>query len=141
MADTARTEIYDVDINKFYETITDYETYPEFVDGVSEIEVLEKDDNGARIKYHINIIKEFTYILKMTHTAPNKVSWEFESGDLFKSNFGSWELVDLGDGQIEVTYALDVNFKMMVPKMITNKLVKNNLPTMMQSVFERAKRK
>jgi ribosome-associated toxin RatA of RatAB toxin-antitoxin module len=139
MAKVSRTEVYDVGVDDFYKVIVDYDSYPEFVDGVNEVEVLEQDESGARVKYSLNLIKKFSYILKLEHSVPNKVSWALESGDLFKKNIGSWDLKDLGDGKLEVIYSVDLEFKGFAPKAIVNKLVNHNLPAMMNSYFERAK--
>jgi len=128
MAAAERTEVYDIEINKFYSVITDYNSYPEFVEGVSEINIIEQDDNGARVEYSLNMIKKFKYIIKLEHEKPNKVSWNLESGDLFKLNNGHWHLEDMGDGSTKVTYSLEVNFKGFAPKMVVDKLVANNLP-------------
>ena len=35
MAKAERTEVFNIDINKFYSIIEDYSSYPDFVDGVS----------------------------------------------------------------------------------------------------------
>jgi ribosome-associated toxin RatA of RatAB toxin-antitoxin module len=139
MASVSRTETFDVEIERLYNVIEDYESYPDFVDGVSTINILEKDENGARVEYGLNMIKKFKYILKLTHDRPNGLSWEFESGDLFKKNNGSWALKDLGNGQTEVTYSLDVDVKGFVPKSIISKLTDSSLPAMMKSYHERAK--
>jgi coenzyme Q-binding protein COQ10 len=139
MALANRTEIYDIDINKLYDVILDYAKYPEFVDGVDSIEVLESSESGALVKYSINLIKQFTYTLKLTHEKPNKVSWVLESGDIFKSNVGGWDLKDLGDGKTEVTYSLEIGLKIFAPKMIVNKLTSSNLPSMMKAFIDRAK--
>ena len=135
----SRTEVFEVDINKFYDVLMDYESYPEFVDGVNEIEVLERSETGAKVRYSLNVVKTFTYTLNLVHERPNKVTWSFESGDIFKVNNGSWTLKDLGDGKTEVKYDLELEFKLMVPKMILNKLVAKNLPAMMKQYFNRAK--
>ncbi len=139
MANATRTEIFNVDVNTIYDIIVDYASYPDFVDGVSAIEILEQDDSSARVKYSLNLIKKFSYILELKQEKPNSVSWTFESGDIFKSNTGSWSLKDLGDGTTEVTYNLDVDIKGFVPKAIVNKLTTSSLPTMMSSYHERAK--
>jgi ribosome-associated toxin RatA of RatAB toxin-antitoxin module len=139
MASVSRTETFDVEIEKLYNVIEDYESYPDFVDGVSTINVLEKDENGARVEYGLNLIKKFKYVLKLTHNRPNGLSWEFESGDLFKKNNGSWDLKDLGNGQTEVTYSLDVDVKGFVPKSIISKLTDSSLPTMMKAYQDRAR--
>jgi ribosome-associated toxin RatA of RatAB toxin-antitoxin module len=139
MASTSRTEIFNVGIESIYNVIVDYASYPDFVDGVSAIEVLEQDETSARVKYSLNLIKKFSYILNLKQEHPNRVSWTFESGDIFKMNTGSWELKDLGDGTTEVTYNLEVDIKGFVPKAIVNKLTTSSLPTMMSSYQERAK--
>ncbi len=138
MASVSRTETFDVEIEKIYNVIVDYNSYPDFVDGVSSINVLEQTESGARVEYGLNLIKKFKYILSLSHQKPTSVSWEFESGDLFKKNNGSWELVDLGNGQTEVTYSLDVDVKGFVPKSIISKLTDSSLPAMMKSYRERA---
>ena len=141
MAKAQRSEVFDIDIQKFYNVIIDYKSYPDFVLGVNAIEVLEQDDNGARVKYSIDMIKKLNYTLKLTHKAPNSVSWTFESGDLFKLNQGGWELKDLGGGRTEVTYSIELDIKGFIPGsgMIVNKLTETSLPSMMKSYFERAK--
>lgn len=141
MAKATQTAIYPINIEKFYEAIIDYKEYPNFVTGVSSIEVLEQDDQGARVQYFINLIKEFSYIVKLDHIKPTKVSWTLESGDLFKSIEGSWELKELAPEKTEVTYTVAVDFKMFAPKMVVNKLVSKNLPEVMESMFEQAKKK
>lgn len=141
MAKASRTEVFDVPIDNFYQVIIDYDSYPEFVDGVSSIDVIEQDDTSAKVEYGLNLIKTFNYTLNLEQTRPTEVSWSFDSGDLFKMNEGSWKLKDLGDGKTEVTYSLEISIKGFFPgsKMIIDKLTKSNLPTMMSACYERAK--
>jgi coenzyme Q-binding protein COQ10 len=138
MASIERTEIFDVEIDKIYNVILDYSKYTEFVAGVDKVEVLEQNDDSAKVKYSLNLIKTFNYVLKLKHEKPNRVSWTLESGDIFKTNAGSWDLKDLGDGTTEVTYKLDVDFKIFAPKMIINKVVSSNFPAMMKAYKKRA---
>lgn len=139
MAIAEKTEIFDIEPAKFYQAILNYNSYPEFVDGVSSIKVLSNDEKGAELEYSLNLIKKFSYKLKHTHKLNEEVSWSLISGDLFKSNKGSWKLKDLGNGKTEVTYSIEVDFKMFAPAMVVNKLVANNLPATMKSFYERAK--
>lgn len=141
MANATRTETFDVDINKLYDVIVDYARYPEFVDGVSTTKVLSQNETHAKVEYSVNMIKSFKYILATTQQRPNKISWVLDSGDLFKKNDGSWTLKDLGNGKTEVTYALEVDFKMFAPNAILTALTEKNLPVMMQSFLKRAKAK
>lgn len=141
MASASRTEVVDVDINKLYDVLVDYEKYPEFVDGVSGIKVLAKDEKTAKVEYNLNMIKSFKYIINLKQERPNRLSWSLDSGDLFKKNDGEWKLKDLGNGKTEVTYSLDLDFKMFAPSSILSALTEKNLPVMMNSFFKRAKAK
>jgi coenzyme Q-binding protein COQ10 len=138
MASASISETMNAPIEKVYQVLTDYEKNPEFMDGVTSAEVLSRDGNTATVKFNIDIIKKFTYTIKLTETAPTELSWVFVEGDLFKSNTGKWKLTDNGDGTTLVEYSLDVNFKMMVPGMISKKLVSSNLPNLMKNVNKRA---
>lgn len=140
MASASRTEVVDVDINKLYDVLIDYAKYPEFVDGVSEIKVLSKSDTAAKVEYGINMIKSFKYIINIKQERPTRISWTLDSGDLFKKNDGEWKLKDLGNGKTEVTYSLDLDFKMFAPSSILSALTSKNLPVMMESFFKRAKK-
>lgn len=139
MAGATREETFDISAAKFYAAVVDYEHYPKLLPEVDAIEVLDKSEKAARVRYKISIVKTFSYVLKMTQKRPEGISWELESGDLFKSNSGSWEIRSLGPEKCQVTYKLDVNFKVFAPSAITNKLVAVNLPRMMQAFYEHAK--
>jgi ribosome-associated toxin RatA of RatAB toxin-antitoxin module len=140
MAQASRTETVDIEINKLYEIIIDYGKYPSFVDGVKEIKVLSQNDSSAKVEYSLNIIKTFKYIVNLKQEKPTRVSWTLDSGDLFKKNNGEWKLKDLGNGKTEVTYSLDLDFKMFAPSGILSTLTEKNLPAMMQAFFKRAKK-
>lgn len=141
MANATRTEVVDVDINKLYDVIVDYAKYPDFVDGVSGIKVLSQTDSAAKVEYSLNIIKSFKYIINTKMEKPTLVKWSLDSGDLFKKNDGEWKLKDLGNGKTEVTYSLDIDFKLFAPSSVLSALTEKNLPVMMQSFFKRAKGK
>lgn len=140
MAKAVRTQVFDVDINKLYSVIIDYAKYPEFVDGVSKIKVLSQNETSAKVEYSLNFIKTFTYIINLTQVKPNKVSWTLDSGDIFKTNNGSWDLKDLGNGKTEVTYSLEIDTKIFAPKAILDNLSEKSLPVMMESFLKRAKK-
>lgn len=139
MASASRTEVVDIEINKLYEVLADYAKYPEFVDGVKEIKVISKSETAAQVEYSISMIKNFKYIINIKQERPTHISWQLDSGDLFKKNDGEWKLKDLGKGKTEVTYSLDLDFKMFAPSSILNALTSKNLPAMMDSFFKRAK--
>ena len=141
MAQATRTEVVDIEINKLYSTLIDYAKYPEFVDGVNAIKVMAQNETTAKVEYSLNVIKTFKYIINLKQEKPTKISWTLDSGDLFKKNNGEWKLKDLGNGKTEVTYSLELDFKLFAPSSILSALTEKNLPAMMQAFFKRAKGK
>ena len=139
MAEASREEIFDISAEKFYESLLDYENYAEILPEVDSIDVLECSEEGAKVQYNLNIVKKFSYTLKMTHDRPKSLVWDLDSGSLFKKNSGRWGIEDLGDDRCKVTYSLDVGLKVFAPKAITKKLVSVGLPRMMNAFFEHAK--
>ena len=137
MPQATRKEVWNAPIEKVFAVLTDYESYPEFVDGCSSVSVISQDESGAEVEFGLNLIKKFKYILKLTHVAPTTVSWTFDSGDIFKKNEGAWELKDLGDGTTEVNYGLEVAIKGFAPKSLVSSLTQKNLPAMLKSYEKR----
>jgi coenzyme Q-binding protein COQ10 len=141
MAHANRVLIFEAPIENVFKAITNYPSYPEFVDGVSEVKVISEDENGALVEFTLNMIKKFTYRLQMKHTKPTEVSWTLDSGDIFGVNEGYWKFKDLGDGRTEVEYdlELEIKIKMFGIGMIADKLTKVNLPAMLESYHKRAR--
>lgn len=141
-AKATKETVFNAPIDKVWGVVSNYESYPEFVDGVNGINVLDRSNGGARVEYAINMIKKLKYILKMEEQAPNKLTWSFESGDIFKVNSGSWELKDLGNGTTGVVYNVEIEVKGFFPGagMIVKTLTEVNLPNMLKAYEDRAKK-
>lgn len=139
MASVQKIETYDVPIEKFYEVIVDYESYPEFVDGMENVRIIKDTAKAFEVEYELNLIKTFRYVLTHKHKKNKEVSWKLKEGDLFKKSEGSWKLKKIDDSTTEVTYSLDVEMKLFAPKMIVKKLVNVQVPNTMQAYYERAK--
>lgn len=140
MASASKTMTMKASADKIFKVLKDYEAYPEFMDGVTSVKILEQEGNHTRAQYSLNMIKKFSYILNLEHEENKSVSWKFVEGDIFSLNSGSWVLSDNGDGSTDVTYSLDVEvkIKMMGAGMITKKLTEVQLPAMMKAVESRA---
>lgn len=138
MAGAKETFVMEADLDSVWEAITDYESYPEFVDGCESAEVLESSKGRKLVEYKINKLKKISYTLEHKETPKKKMTWTMTEGEFFKSNDGSWTLKDLGDGQVEVTYEVEVGMPALVPKAIVRGLVSSGLPDMFDSFEERA---
>ncbi len=120
-----------------FDVITDYESYPEFISDLKEVDVKNRKGSTCEITYHIHVIKEITYSLKMTEKSPKRVEWSFIEGDFMKDNKGFWELEEIKKGVTKATYNIDVKFGLLVPGAVTKVLVGKNLPSMLKSFKKR----
>jgi coenzyme Q-binding protein COQ10 len=140
MAKAERTEVFDVPAAKMYQAIVDYQAYPQFVDGMKSVEVVNQSGESATVKFNLNLIKEVTYTLKLTGDKDKTVSWSLVSGDMMKVNNGKWTLKDLGGNKTEVTYSLEVELKGFFPGLglVEKTMVSTNLPMNMKAFAKRA---
>lgn len=140
MARAERTEVFDVPVDKFFKAVVDYKSYPEFVDGMRSVEVVNEASDGVHVKFNMSLIKDISYTIKLTNKPNAEVSWSLVSGDMMKVNNGKWVLKDLGGNKTEVTYSLEVELKGFLPGlgMIEKTLVTTNLPLNMKAFAKRA---
>ncbi|HWU42754.1 MAG TPA: SRPBCC family protein [Bdellovibrio sp.] len=138
MAKASTTEVFNCTQEQFFKIIADYEKYHEFLSEVKGCKVLKTEGNRKLVEYSVAVVKSFKYTLWMTENSPQSISWEFASGDLFKTSIGSWKLENEA-GKTRATYTVEATFNMFVPGPIANALVSVNLPNMMSSYHKRVK--
>lgn len=138
MAKASTTEVFNCTPEQFYKIIADYEHYPQFLSEVKQCKVLKTEGNRKLVEYSVAVIKSFKYSLWMSETPSTGITWEFASGDVFKTSVGSWKL-EAEAGKTRATYAVDATFSMFVPGPIANALVSVNLPNMMSAYHKRVK--
>jgi ribosome-associated toxin RatA of RatAB toxin-antitoxin module len=107
---------------------------------VKECKVVETKGNKKLVEFKVSVIKTFSYRMWMTEEAPTRISWTLDSGDLFKTSSGSWDLSAMGD-KTQAKYAVDATFKVFVPGPVAKALVNVNLPNMMKAYQNRVKAK
>jgi ribosome-associated toxin RatA of RatAB toxin-antitoxin module len=140
MAQAEFHEVLNVDKDKLYAVVTRYEDYPKFVEGCTQVEVQRKGPGHARVTYHVSMMKDIVYTLDLREDpTTGVVEWSLAESDTFKKNSGRWELKAAGPGKTDVKYAVEVDFKIMVPGFILNRLVKGSLPSMVAGFEKRAK--
>lgn len=138
MADARTTELFNCSAQEFYNIVADYEKYPEFLSEVKGCKVIKSEGNRKLVEYTVNVIKDFKYRLWMTEDAPKKISWIFDSGDLFKISNGYWEVTEEA-GRARAVYYVEAKFNLFVPGPIAKALVNVNLPNMVSSYHKRVK--
>lgn len=132
MAKLETDHTFNGSIKKVFSGMTKYEKYPDYLPGVTGIDVLppKKEGSTCQIRYQLKIIKEFYYILNMFQDSPKKIWWDMEESNIMKTNNGSWEFNENGD-KTKAVYSLDIKFKGLVPRAVTDKVAEASLPAML----------
>ena len=141
MAELTTVEVFDGTTAQVFEGIRQYEKYPEYLPGVTGVDVLpaKKAGSTCQVRYELKLIKSFFYTLNMfedaTAAAP-RIWWDLADSNIMKQSNGSWAFTDAGDGKTKATYSVDIAFSGFVPQKIVDQITKANLPMMMKG-FQR----
>ncbi|MBM7242248.1 SRPBCC family protein [Rhodococcus fascians] len=132
---TQRSIVIEAPPSRVMDVIADFDAYPTWVSAAKSVEVLEvgADGRGKRVKFVLDagMVKD-TYELEYDWAADgNSVSWNLVSGEMQKSQNGSYSLRETGNGT-DVTYELTVDlnipmiglFKRKAEKVITDTALK-----------------
>lgn len=132
---TQRSIVVEAPPSRVMDVIADFDAYPTWVSAAKSVEVLEvgADGRGKRVKFVLDagMVKD-TYELEYDWAADgNSVSWNLVSGEMQKSQNGSYSLRETGKGT-DVTYELTVDlnipmiglFKRKAEKVITDTALK-----------------
>jgi ribosome-associated toxin RatA of RatAB toxin-antitoxin module len=139
MASAQTQETFPCTAEEFYQIISSYEKYPEFLPEVKKCKVLKEEGGKKLVEFDVSLIKTFKYRLWMTEVPGKSIHWTFDSGEVFKTSTGSWVLEPQG-AQVKVTYDVDATFTLFVPGPVAKALVSVNLPMMMKNYKERVKK-
>lgn len=142
MAQAEMEKTFDISAEKYFKAVSQYEKYPEFVDGMKKV-TCERDGSGKVIgHYELSMMsKDMSYSLNINESAANgTVNWSLIKSEFFKVNNGAWKITAMGPNQCKVHYSLEVEFSFSVPGFILKTMVKGTLPSMMNSFYERAKK-
>lgn len=140
MAEASKTVEMSVSADQLWSVITDYEKYPQFISTVNTVKILSKEPRKVRAHYGIELLgKEINYVLDHEENGPKQMKWTLVESNIMKSNEGGWTIESIGENKIKVTYTLALEFKIYIPGMVLNGLVKSSLPQMLEQVEKRVK--
>ena len=138
MPGAQHTEVFNCTPEEFYKIVSDYERYPDFLPEVKECRVVKTDGSKKLVEFQVSVIKSFKYSLWMNEKDSSQLSWEFASGDVFKTQTGAWKLEEEA-GKTRALYSVEATFSMFVPGPIAKTLLSVNLPNMMSAYHKRVK--
>ncbi|MBI1908566.1 MAG: SRPBCC family protein [Deltaproteobacteria bacterium] len=122
-----------------YGIVTDFEKYPEFLPETKSVEI-KKEGRSPQVRFQIQVIKTISYLLQFNLKPLTDVCWKLVEGDIFKRNSGFWKFEEVKKGVTKATYSIDVDFGVLVPRMITHMLVGKSLPQMLERFKKRAEK-
>lgn len=137
MSKVVQTKIMPVSMDTLLGVITDFERYPEFLPEVVGARTVSSGNGKATVRFELDLIKRFNYILDFDLSGGNSVSWTLASSDFFKVNTGRWSLEPEGTAT-KATYELEVNVGFFVPSFVARTLTEVNLPKVLSQFEARA---
>lgn len=127
---------FNAPIEKVYDILRDFESYPKFIPSTKSAEEVE-GTSGPEVDFSLQVIKPIRYRLKFQCEKPNSISWTLVKGEFMKKNSGSWNLKSLGPKKTKALYKIDIEFGWMVPKMIIEELTRIQLPELFEAFKKR----
>ncbi|HSD22356.1 MAG TPA: SRPBCC family protein [Anaeromyxobacter sp.] len=144
MAAISREIVIDVPIERFFDLVIDYPSYPEFVPGIHGCRVKAAGVGGKEVEYELDVgVKKIRYLLRHVEERPRRVVWSLVSGEWMKVSSGSWELEDAG-GKTRARYTVDIQIAKpaLVPQAIVDRvadeLTRVQLPRTLDAFKRRA---
>ena len=131
--------VVNADPDAIMDVIADFEAYTEWQDEIKEVEVLDTDEDGwaTRVRFKVDaMITEANYVLDYTYE-DTAMRWTMVEADKLKSQEGSYELTDQGDGTTLVTYNLELEPSIKVPAMIRKQGTKRIASAALKSLKRR----
>lgn len=126
---------------RFYELVTDFESYPSFVPNQSAVRIIEGEDDHWRAEFELLVARRLHYVLDLTGVPGESLTWTLVCGDMMQTNNGGWVLEALPDGRTRATYRIDVALKGFVPRSITRTLIERTLPANLEAFRLEAERR
>jgi carbon monoxide dehydrogenase subunit G len=121
------------------EAIADFESYPEWVDGIRSAEILDRDDQGrgTRVAYEFSAMG-FTASYTLAYEyADDRVSWTTaEASGAVRDIQGEYELEPL-NGDTRVTYRLAVDLAVSLPGFLKRRADKAAIRTGLEGLKSR----
>jgi hypothetical protein len=129
-----------------FETLTDFERYPEWAGDLKEAKIVERDPAGRALVVEFRAAamgRSTTYRLRYDYSgAPNRLGWQLDTGDIQRELDGAYELRPAnGDpGTTEVSYELSVDLIMPIPGFVKRRAEARILKTALDELKARVER-
>lgn len=126
----------------FIATIRDVTAYPEYVEEMKEVSIIEETDSGAKVSFLVEVnvggmVIKTEYTLAYTYN-DDGVSWDLvESPNLVK-NAGSWKVEVVDDEECVAYYEAEIETNLPIPLEVQQMFAEQEMPKMLETFQERA---
>ncbi|MBN1282530.1 MAG: SRPBCC family protein [Proteobacteria bacterium] len=128
-------------IEKVFEVITDFESYPGFLSEIESARVVKRGKAKVEVAFTANIVSRINYTLEMRPSPPKRLEWSLVEGDIMEGNDGSWELTRLEPNLTDATFSVEVKLPFWVPAGFADATLKSGLPKMMAGFKSEAEKR
>jgi uncharacterized membrane protein len=142
MADSSQQSItIAAPVDTIASVISDFESYPEWVDAVKSVEVVSEYEDGyahqAKFVLDAGVVKD-EYTLEYAYAEDlSRIEWTLVESKMMKVQDGSYDLEDNGDGTTTVTYTLTVDVNLPMLGMFKRKAEKMIMDTALKDLKKR----
>jgi ribosome-associated toxin RatA of RatAB toxin-antitoxin module len=137
---TSASIVISADQASIMSVIADFGSYPAWVQGMKQAEVVEDGPDGRAKQVHFELeaspIKD-SYTLSYDWKGDDSVSWTLVQGKMLKAMDGTYELDSQGDEATEVTYTLAVDISIPMIGMLKRKAEKVIIDTALKGLKKR----
>ena len=126
-----------------FETITDYESFPDWQRAAKRADVLERDAEGRGrvVEFHVDLgIRQLRYRLRYHYDPPRRIWWDFLDGDFAKDIGGEYRLEPRDESTL-ATYAVTVEPAVPVPGFLARRLEREMMKRSVEDLRREAERR
>lgn len=120
------------------EVVLDLEAYPDWAEGMKQVEITERDDQGRPVLARFVVdarVAEIDYVLRYDHGGED-LTWTLEQGEVVRQLDGRYQLSER-DGVTDVEYSLEVDITLPVPRFLKKRAAKTILDTSLRGLKQR----
>ncbi len=135
---TTSTIEIDAPPDRVMAVIVDFEAYPEWVQGMKQVEVVQRGSDGRAEQVHFDLdagVKD-SYTLAYEYVGEHILRWRHVEGKLMRAMDGTYELSASGAGT-HVTYKLAVDLAIPMIGMLRRKAEKVIIDTALKGLKKR----
>jgi len=125
---------FPVSREKFFNVLSDYESFPQFMSAVHLVEVFDEKEKGKEVSFHLHFLREIEYLLEIQENKPEKISWKLLESGLLDKNEGYWQLERVSASEVLVHFEIEFELKFFIPQFVINKVLNSQIPKMMELI-------